>query len=113
VRRYGHRAVRAEWSSERTLWTVEVERADADETIELTASWLFSATGYDRYDEASPPSCRASTPSRARSSYERVFAVNLWGVIHGTKAFLPFLPASGDGHLVDVSSLTGTWRRTR
>jgi NAD(P)-dependent dehydrogenase (short-subunit alcohol dehydrogenase family) len=39
--------------------------------------------------------------------YERVFAVNLWGVIHGTKAFLPHVIASGDGHVVNVSSLNG------
>jgi NAD(P)-dependent dehydrogenase (short-subunit alcohol dehydrogenase family) len=39
--------------------------------------------------------------------YERVFGVNLWGVIHGTKAFLPHLIASGDGHVVNVSSLNG------
>ena len=39
--------------------------------------------------------------------YERVFGVNLWGVIHGTKAFLPHLVASGDGHVVNVSSLNG------
>lgn len=41
------------------------------------------------------------------ADYERVFAVNLWGVIHGTKAFLAHLIASGDGHLVNVSSLNG------
>ena len=39
--------------------------------------------------------------------YERVLAVNLWGVIHGTKAFLPHLVASGDGHVVNISSLNG------
>ena len=39
--------------------------------------------------------------------YERIFAVNLWGVIHGTKAFLPHLIESGDGHVVNVSSLNG------
>jgi NAD(P)-dependent dehydrogenase (short-subunit alcohol dehydrogenase family) len=39
--------------------------------------------------------------------YERVLRVNLWGVIHGTKAYLPHLIASGDGHLVNVSSLNG------
>ncbi|MGL5827318.1 MAG: SDR family NAD(P)-dependent oxidoreductase [Nocardioides sp.] len=33
--------------------------------------------------------------------------VNLWGVIHGTQAFLPHLIASGDGHLVNISSLFG------
>lgn len=39
--------------------------------------------------------------------YERVFAVNLWGVIHGTKAFLPHLISSGDGHVTNISSLNG------
>jgi NAD(P)-dependent dehydrogenase (short-subunit alcohol dehydrogenase family) len=41
------------------------------------------------------------------SEYDRVFGVNLWGVIHGTKAFLPHIIASGDGHVVNVSSLNG------
>ena len=41
------------------------------------------------------------------SDYERVLRVNLWGVIHGTKAFLPHLVASQDGHVVNVSSLNG------
>jgi cation diffusion facilitator CzcD-associated flavoprotein CzcO len=53
--RFGHRAVRAEWSSERALWTVEVERADTGETFEMTAGWLFSASGYYRYDEGFTP----------------------------------------------------------
>ncbi|MDO5627494.1 MAG: SDR family NAD(P)-dependent oxidoreductase [Mobilicoccus sp.] len=38
---------------------------------------------------------------------ERSLAVNLWGVIHGTKEFLPHLIASGDGALVNISSLNG------
>lgn len=41
------------------------------------------------------------------ADYERVLAVNLWGVLHGTKAFLPHLVASGDGHVVNISSLNG------
>jgi len=47
------------------------------------------------------------------ADYERVFAVNLWGVIHGTKAFLPHLIASGHGHLVNVSSLNGYMAQDR
>ena len=35
----------------------------------------------------------------------RVMDVDYWGVVHGTKEFLPHLIASGDGHLVNVSSL--------
>ncbi len=40
-------------------------------------------------------------------AYDRTLAINLFGVIHGTKAFLPHLIASGDGHVVNVSSLNG------
>lgn len=37
----------------------------------------------------------------------RVMDVDFWGVVHGTTAFLPHLIASGDGHLVNVSSVFG------
>ncbi|MFP5577155.1 MAG: SDR family NAD(P)-dependent oxidoreductase [Acidimicrobiia bacterium] len=33
--------------------------------------------------------------------------INFWGVVHGTKAFLPHLQASGDGHVVNISSVFG------
>jgi short-subunit dehydrogenase len=36
---------------------------------------------------------------------DRVLRINLWGVIHGTMAFLPQLIASGNGHLVNISSV--------
>jgi len=36
-----------------------------------------------------------------------IVGVNLWGVVHGTKEFLPHLIASGDGHVVNLSSLFG------
>ncbi|WP_027503835.1 SDR family NAD(P)-dependent oxidoreductase [Rhodococcus sp. UNC23MFCrub1.1] len=38
---------------------------------------------------------------------ERVIDVDFWGVVNGTKAFLPHLVESGDGHVVNVSSLFG------
>jgi short-subunit dehydrogenase len=38
---------------------------------------------------------------------ERVMDVDFWGVVNGTKAFLPHLIASGDGHIVNISSLFG------
>jgi len=38
---------------------------------------------------------------------ERVMDVNYWGVVHGTKAFLPHLIASDDGHVINISSLWG------
>ncbi len=41
------------------------------------------------------------------SEMERVMNVNYWGVVNGTKAFLPHLKASGEGHVINVSSIWG------
>ncbi|MEV6426329.1 SDR family NAD(P)-dependent oxidoreductase [Nocardia sp. NPDC051463] len=38
---------------------------------------------------------------------ERIMDIDFWGVVNGTKAFLPHLIASGDGHIVNISSLFG------
>lgn len=38
---------------------------------------------------------------------ERIMDVDYWGVVNGTKAFLPHIIASGDGAIVNTSSLFG------
>ncbi|MCA9531359.1 MAG: SDR family NAD(P)-dependent oxidoreductase [Myxococcales bacterium] len=38
---------------------------------------------------------------------EWLMGINFWGVVYGTKAFLPHLERSGDGHIVNVSSVFG------
>ncbi|MEU0542162.1 SDR family NAD(P)-dependent oxidoreductase [Nocardia sp. NPDC005978] len=38
---------------------------------------------------------------------EKVMDVDFWGVVNGTKAFLPHLISSGDGHVVNISSIFG------
>lgn len=39
--------------------------------------------------------------------FAKVVDVNLWGVVHGSKLFLPALLRQGGGHIVNVSSLAG------
>ena len=39
--------------------------------------------------------------------FEWIMDVDFWGVVQGTKEFLPHLIASGDGHVVNISSLFG------
>jgi NAD(P)-dependent dehydrogenase (short-subunit alcohol dehydrogenase family) len=39
--------------------------------------------------------------------FEWIMGINFWGVVYGTKAFLPYLRASGEGHVVNVSSVFG------
>ena len=38
---------------------------------------------------------------------ERIMDVDFWGVVNGSKAFLPHVIVSGDGHVVNISSLFG------
>ncbi len=43
----------------------------------------------------------------AYEDFEWVMDVDFWGVVHGTKAFLPHLLDSGEGQVVNISSLFG------
>jgi len=41
------------------------------------------------------------------ADYEWIMGVNFWGVVHGTKSFLPRIEAAGGGVVVNVSSVFG------
>ena len=45
----------------------------------------------------------------SRHDWERTFAVDWYGVYYCARAFLPLLIASGDGVLVNTSSVNGIW----
>ncbi len=58
--RFNTRIVRADWSTADACWRITAERAAADgsgtdETIELTCGFLFSCSGYYRYDHGYQP----------------------------------------------------------
>jgi cation diffusion facilitator CzcD-associated flavoprotein CzcO len=53
--RFGHRVTRVAWSSPEARWAITAQRTDTDETVEMTASFIFSCTGYYRYDEGFTP----------------------------------------------------------
>lgn len=44
-----------------------------------------------------------------RESWEKTFGVCWYGVYYGTRAFLPLLIASEEGHLINTSSVNGFW----
>ena len=38
---------------------------------------------------------------------EWIVGINFWGVVYGTKEFLPFIKQSKDGHIINISSIFG------
>jgi monooxygenase len=53
--RFRHAVSGASWSSADARWTVDVQHPDTGDRTTLTCNWLFSATGYYRYDEGFNP----------------------------------------------------------
>jgi monooxygenase len=53
--RFQHRAQQAEWSTDEARWTVTAQRTDTGETVRVTCSFLWTCSGYYRYDEGYSP----------------------------------------------------------
>ena len=49
----------------------------------------------------------ANVSAMSYESFHWLMDINFWGVVHGTLAFLPHLKASGDGHVINISSVFG------
>ncbi len=47
--RFGHKLVRAEWSSEARRWEIEARRSDSDDTTKMSCSFLLMCSGYYNY----------------------------------------------------------------
>src|SRR4051794_6727748 len=53
--RFHHRIVAADWSTPDARWHITAERTDTNERVELTAGFVFSCSGYYRYDHGYTP----------------------------------------------------------
>jgi monooxygenase len=53
--RFNHKIIKADWSTAAARWNITAERADTGERFELTCGFVFSCTGYYRYDHGYQP----------------------------------------------------------
>ena len=49
----------------------------------------------------------ATIEAMSYPDFEWLMSINFWGVVYGTKAFLPHLKAAGEGHVINLSSVFG------
>ena len=53
--RYRHKILKADWSEGDSRWIIEAVRADAEETIRISADFLWMCQGYYRHNEGYTP----------------------------------------------------------
>ena len=127
------RALAVEVASRGSLVAIsDVNEAGLDETVELVKAAGATEVRADRLD-VSDREAFATYAAAVREQFGRVnvvvnnagvtmtgdfeeisyddfewiMGINFWGVVTGTKEFLPHLIESGDGHVVNISSLFG------
>ena len=117
---------------------MDVVLADVDEAALTAAAARISARGVQALTVRTDVSDEASVQALAAAAVERfgtvhvvcnnagvmssadpwfgplsawtwLLGVNLWGVIHGVRAFLPVLAAQNEGHIVNTASIAGLY----
>ena len=102
------RAVEAELAEGGT----EVLPVLCDTSLEAEVHALAQAT-LDRFGAAHVLCNNAGVAGRTdpwsgpMSSWEWVVGINLYGVVHGIRAFLPIMQDQGEGHIVNTASMAG------
>jgi NAD(P)-dependent dehydrogenase (short-subunit alcohol dehydrogenase family) len=102
------RAVEAELAEGGT----EVLAVRADTSLEPEVHALAAAT-IDRFGAAHVLCNNAGVVGKGDpwrgpfSAWEWVVGINLYGVIHGIRAFLPIMEDQGEGHIVNTASMAG------
>jgi len=72
--------------------------AEAVETEQGAVHMLFNNAGV---------ALGASLENVSYEDFEWLMGINFWGVVHGTRAFLPILKRQDEGHIVNISSVFG------
>jgi NAD(P)-dependent dehydrogenase (short-subunit alcohol dehydrogenase family) len=49
----------------------------------------------------------ATVEKMSYEDFEWLMNINFWGVVYGTKAFLPYLKQADEGHIINISSIFG------
>jgi len=75
--RYKHRILRASWSSEANLWTVEAEKTDTGEPVTITANFLWMCQGYYRHSEGYTPEWDGMTDFKGQIVHPQTWPADL------------------------------------
>ena len=74
---YGHRVVSTEWNSEKGRWSIVARREKDKKQVTFSARWIFSGTGYYRYDQGYTPDFKGRTNFKGKVIHPQHWPENL------------------------------------
>lgn len=75
--RFQHRVKKAEWSSERARWTVEIERGSGHEPLRMSCDFLYLCSGYYSYAGGYAPAFAGAEDFRGRIVHPQAWPQDL------------------------------------
>ncbi len=84
-----------------------VDVTDRDAVYRFAAETAAAHGGVDVVVNNAGVAAAGTVEEMSDETFEWVVAVNFWGVVHGTRAFLPHLRRRPRGHIVNISSIFG------
>lgn len=94
-------------SSVTRVTTQVVDVCDREGVEAWAAQTVQEHGGVDAIINNAGLAARGTVSDMAYEDFKRVIDVDMWGVVHGVRAFLPHLRKRGSGHIVNVSSING------
>ncbi len=101
------RRIARDSTGERTITTTVVDVAQRSAVEEWAAKVRVDHGGCNLIFNNAGVALAATVEGSTYEELEWIVGINFWGVVYGTKSFLPLLKESGDGHVINISSLFG------
>lgn len=85
----------------------KVNVADREQVKAWAADTMHSHGSVNMIFNNAGVALAATVEGASYQDLEWIMGINYWGVVYGTKEFLPYLKQSGEGHIINTSSLFG------
>jgi len=103
----GLKTLAAEIGRDRNISVHRVDVAEAGDIAQFAADAIAAHPALGIVINNAGVALMGSFEEIDQAQMEWLFDINFWGVVHGTRAFLPHLKTRGEAHIVNLSSIFG------
>ena len=103
----GLKSLAAEIGAQRKISVHRVDVGEPDEIAEFAREAIAAHPALNILVNNAGVALLGQFEEIDQAQMDWLFDINFWGVVHGTRAFLPHLKTQGEAHIVNVSSIFG------